>query len=449
MSLKNFSKIKLSKNNKTYWKLYKMNGDELIPFTEWTMHIQNNFSFQTRDKYSQVVSKFIDYLVEVGIFENTITKLELKKAIENYKILLSQGKKVTDNKLLRIAEELDFNSLSSASWSNNIAAINSFLEYIFEIEEDNREYLAINNNISLSSDFNNILPELNSINVLNNFEKQALKQRSFIANLFRKTGKIKISTGIKSNHSFVANKDFKNLDFPALEIPNLLSHTSCYRDKAIYALLAGTGIRSSEALSLTWDMIDIDNQKIYIYNKDENRNNEDLKFKGRETNFTFFIPELRHIFFQALYSYQLEEADNSVNHNYVFQYLKGNNYGNPYYTVTRQAFIKEFKKTVKRANIKSPQNLSDHIWTPHSLRHFYGVYMLNHIPLENTYGFSLEEVQKMMGHKSIEVTKKYAKKTDEYIQTQLEYAENKLNNDISLKELNQLFSQKVLENNND
>jgi hypothetical protein len=36
MALKNFSKIKLNKNEKTYWKLYKLDGEEFIPFTEWT-----------------------------------------------------------------------------------------------------------------------------------------------------------------------------------------------------------------------------------------------------------------------------------------------------------------------------------------------------------------------------------------------------------------------------
>lgn len=446
MALKNFSKIKLNKNEKTYWKLYKLDGEEFIPFTEWTTFIQDRYSFQTRDKYSQVVSKFLDFLVEVDIFENVITKLCFKNAIEDYKTLLSKGKFVTDPKLLSIAESLDFNALSSSSWSNNIAAINSFLDYTFQSEEDNREYISIKNNIQLSNDFKSVLVELNDIKELNHFQKSALKQRSFIANLYRKSGRIVVSTGIKSNHKSVSNRDFKNLDFPALEIPNLLSNTSCFRDKAIYALLAGTGIRSSEALTLTWDMIDIENQKIYIKDLDENKNNENIRFKGRDTNLTFFIPELRHIFFSALFEYQLKEADNSANHDFVFQFLKGNKYGDAYYTVSRQGFIKEFKKTVVRANISSPSFAKEHIWTPHSLRHFYGVYMLNHIPLEDKFGFSLEEVQKMMGHKSIEVTQKYARRPDEYIEQQLEYAEMRLEHkEVDINSLNNIFKNKFLE----
>ena len=176
-----------------------------------------------------------------------------------------------------------------------------------------------------------------------------------------------------------ANIDLKRLDFPAVEVPNLLANTSCHRDIAIYALLAGTGIRSSEALALKWDLIDIPNQKIYIedleghYFSNQMTHDEKIKFKGRATSLTFFIPKLRHIFFQALYEYQLKEALFPANHEYVFQYLNGKERGTPYYSVSRQGFIKEFKKTTKRANVKSPSFDKKYQWTPHSLRHFYGV----------------------------------------------------------------------------
>ena len=72
--------------------------------------------------------------------------------------------------------------------------------------------------------------------------------------------------------------------------------------------------------------------------------------------------------------------------------------------------------------------------------------MLNHIPLEDKFGFSLEEVQKMMGHKSIEVTQKYARRPDEYIEQQLEYAEMRLDHkDVDINSLNNIFKNKFLE----
>lgn len=450
MALKNFSKIKLSQEQKSYWKLYDSDGNEVEIYTLWTKDIQNRYAFQTRDKYAQVVSKFLDYLVEVNIFEKVVTRLEIKEAIHNYKKLLSNGKDIKDQHLNEIAYSLNFNKISPASWSNNIAAINSFLEFNDELYKDQIDHISAKNNTSIPEEFKSILSGLKSYGFLNSFEKKSLKQKSFLASLFRITDKIQTTKMVKSNHSDVYNRDLKNLDFPMLSIPELLSNTSCFRDRAIYALLAGTGIRTSEALSLTWDMIDIDNQKVYIYNSQEKHVNEDIRFKGRDTNITFFIPELRHIFFNALYHYQLEEADKNVNHNYVFQYLKGDSFGDPYYKVSRQGFIKEFKKTVNRAGIKSPSYQLNHKWTPHSLRHFYGVYMLNYIPVQNGNGFSIEEVQRMMGHKSITVTQQYARKTTEYIQEQLEYAELGLENkNLNVSSFTNLLTEQLKGINND
>ena len=445
MSLKNFSKVKLIKHNKSYWKLYDINGNEVLPFTEWNLDFQDKFSFNTRDKYTQVVSKFLDYLFEVNVYESNVTRLELKEAITNYKLLISKGQNLTDKTLQKIAMELNFNPIKPASWSNNIAAINSFLIYVFEKEEDEREYLSLKKNIHIPEKYKDVLPELKRNKTLNHFEKKAIQQKSFIANLYRVNGSINVVSGLKAHNTNSINPSFEELDFPALQIPALLSNTTCFRDRAIYSLMAGTGIRSSEAISLTWDMIDIENQKVYIQNKDPIKENEKIKFKGRDTVATFFVPELRYIFFKALYDYQLKEASNSNTHNYVFEFLSGKAKGKPYYQVSRQSFIKGFVKTVKRANIPSPRFNDKENWTPHSLRHFYGVYMLNHIPLSNGYGFNIEEVQKMLGHSSIETTQKYARRKEDYITTQLEYAELSIHENKTIKDVNELFKQNFLE----
>ena len=125
----------------------------------------------------------------------------------------------------KIAEELDFNSIADSSWTNNIAAINSFLKFVFEKEEDYRDFLSVKHGVSLSEDFKTILPELNSITFLSQLEIIALKQNSYIANLYRKTG-----------------------------------------------------LRSSEALQLTWNMIDIENQKVYFISP---KGGDLFKNKGR------------------------------------------------------------------------------------------------------------------------------------------------------------------------
>ena len=132
MALKNFAKVEKQENGKSYWSLYDVEGKSIISFEQWTKSIQDKCAFTTRDKYSQVVAKFLDYLVEVEIFEKVITRLDFLKSIENYKKLLSVGKIIENNILKKIAEELDFNKLVDSSWTNNIAAINSFLQYVWK-----------------------------------------------------------------------------------------------------------------------------------------------------------------------------------------------------------------------------------------------------------------------------------------------------------------------------
>lgn len=183
MSLKNFSKVKIIQNNKSIWKLYKIDGTEVKSFYEWCEFIQDKFSYTTRDKYSQVVSKFLDFLVEVNIFEQCVTKLEFKEAINNYKYLLTYGKDCSDISLQLVAQNLDFNKIQQASWSNNIAAINSFLNYVFDKEADERDYIAAKKKVIIPQEYRSVLDELNKITILNSKEKEAIKQKSFLANL--------------------------------------------------------------------------------------------------------------------------------------------------------------------------------------------------------------------------------------------------------------------------
>lgn len=175
MALKNFSKIKLSNNQKSYWKLYDINGDEIEIYTLWTKDIQDKYALQTRDKYAQVVSKFLDYLVEVEIFGKDITRFEIKEAIQNYKNILSKGRDIESKKLNTIAFNLDFNKISPSSWSNNMAAINSFLEFNDELYTDQINHISIKNNIEIPESFASIISNLKSYGFLSSFERNSLK----------------------------------------------------------------------------------------------------------------------------------------------------------------------------------------------------------------------------------------------------------------------------------
>ncbi|KKL27833.1 hypothetical protein LCGC14_2381190, partial [marine sediment metagenome] len=61
----------------------------------------------------------------------------------------------------------------------------------------------------------------------------------------------------------------------------------------------------------------------------------------------------------------------------------------------------------------------DNRTTPHSLRHFYGVFMLNFIPVEGGYGLRLPEVQKLMGHEDSSSTAHYAREDPIILESKL------------------------------
>jgi integrase len=91
------------------------------------------------------------------------------------------------------------------------------------------------------------------------------------------------------------------------------------------------------------------------------------------------------------------------------------------------AMGKSFKKAIALANVPIPFGRKD--WTLHSLRHLYGVYMLNDIPIDrenNVFGLDLTEVQMLMGHKSINQTRHYARSKENKLEKKLENADKEL-----------------------
>ena len=102
----------------------------------------------------------------------------------------------------------------------------------------------------------------------------------------------------------------------------------------------------------------------------------------------------------------------------------------------RSNINKEFKKYLKSAGIETNNSLS-----PHSLRHMYGTYILNYLPINDgkTYGLAMEYVQQLMGHKSIASTEKYAIHDTKILQMQIESANKFIrNNKLDLCDLQNL-----------
>lgn len=70
------------------------------------------------------------------------------------------------------------------------------------------------------------------------------------------------------------------------DLKKILSHATGLKSKAIFTLMASTGIRINEALKLTWKDIDMQNRQVTIYGEIA---------KGQYDRVTFFTPEAKEI----------------------------------------------------------------------------------------------------------------------------------------------------------
>lgn len=199
----------------------------------------------------------------------------------------------------------------------------------------------------------------------------------------------------------------------------------------MWVLLLGTGIRSHELKALRWKHIDIEQQKLLIEPPAKDRLSvedvaeEQVRSKGTKTRHAFFLPRFKYLFFGLLSQYFEEHYVGPAEpDNFVFQILKGGNKGMGVIHMSDRQFIDAFKVAAIRAGVPVP-NGRNFEWTPHSLRHAYGVYMLNFCPNSSGgQGYKIEEVQLMMGHSSIQTTRKYARVDRERLYERLQSAEN-------------------------
>ncbi|MCF2918705.1 site-specific integrase [Pseudoalteromonas sp. Cn5-37] len=127
-----------------------------------------------------------------------------------------------------------------------------------------------------------------------------------------------------------------------------------------------------------------------------------LEWKGRNIKTVYFIEPFKTIFFDTLPKYLIERRKTSCSHKFLFVNLDHENKGKPYFLASNESLNKSFKRVQKKLGIEKP-------YTLHSLRHYYGTFCRNYLPLEGgKVGLNTATVQSLMGHSSEESTKGYA-----------------------------------------
>lgn len=434
--LNNVVREKHVRNGQETWKLSTRTGEPVLAFN-YFCEKNADYSFRTQKRYAEVASRFIDYLYEAQVFGTAVRAGHLNAVVEAFPTLLRDGSAVTALRVRRsnsdlwladVAERLDWMPLAPKSFSNTIAAVNRFLRLSESLAREAGEKAALLG-IDSAKGYTALIMALDGAVTLSRHEIAAMKQHSMFGNVAKYAPKgIKRARGIRAPEASSASSR-RVLDFPRDSLPALIEAADSWRDKSLWLLLAATGIRGSEALNLHLDDVDIEAQKVYVFDPNgrraelgENDPNR-LRFKGREMAYTYPIPELRRDLFYALQMYlQMEFVPcyKPGEPNYLFQYVEPTRRGQPYVDASHAALSQSFKRALRAADIPVPREGKD--WVLHSLRHMYGVYMLNDFPVNpqlGQFGLPLVNVQMMMGHASIRSTAHYARSKHRRLESKL------------------------------
>ncbi len=437
------------------WGLKDPSGVPISVFAEFCRKLKG-LGHETQTRYTTVVARFIDYLYEVQVLgAGPVSRAVVNDAIDYYLELLRRGDQISlsvgkreqahyaegdearEAALRNVARRLGIKPLASGSWDNTIAALNRFLRLCGMLESEAKE-IALNKGkmdpalvATASWDYRPLLEAVAGETAFSPEEVQHLKHSSMLGGVIRFRGsELKRPRGLKKSVRQQRQIDVGSLDFPLEYFPALLAAATTWRDRALWTLMLASGIRRSEALNLRWCDIDFEKREIFVldpellrYGRELSPEDRNQRFKGRTVSRTYLFLPYRTWFFEYLSKYRKEEYRLPLDGNdFVFQYLISPYCGRPLCEATDDTLNSAFTSAVKRAQIPGPQVALDYIWTGHSLRHAYGVYMLNDYPVPGQAmpGLTLAEVQHLMGHKDIKSTRKYARERTNRLRDKLE-----------------------------
>lgn len=421
--MKNVSLIKLP--NKTR-RLIGQDSTTIDAYTQFFgyMNTKLDLAKGTKTNYGDYVADFIDYLIEAGVFLCDVapTTKALDNAVNSYPDFLANGYNSDDPFVNGIAKALDKSGLKDSTCQ--IAAINHFLSYSVQLAKDMKELAELETGQIIDSP-SLIFSALDGEVAISRNEIRRIKQNSILgANLrqIKGTRKARLKARSKRQKGAVIQQ---GKDFPFERFEELLINEPCPRNRTLWALLGGGGLRQHEGLSVNLALVDTENQIVRVEDPNDLRGaskyspNEKLRWKGRETAHVYVIPAIRKIFFDSYL--ELLRIRPISDLPFVFLKHDRDSYGNPLLEATYSTLNKAFKKAQKRIGMKK-------LYTLHSLRHLYGVFMRNYFPTpwKTLPGLPADEVQKLMGHSSADSTKKYARVVDELMSAKLELAERSL-----------------------
>lgn len=422
-----------------------------------TILIGTKLQTNTIKSYANHTAHFLDFLYELQTLPEELVKNIAPKSIFNiYYDFLAYGLMAE----CPIASELAMRLKKTKQISNNIinGQIKSALEYFLEALE--------------SEGSSGFLNQFKFNRRLTQRHKRAIHQSSWLSQCIRKT---ESSIAKKSNKvalfprasrvrkaSPTDSADTYEKALPASDTLNfLLSQKAALSKKLtlvssraylIDSLQAASGVRTSEALQVLIQDIDIIKKTVKIVPTDQRpykglteQEAERLVYKGRCTSKTLLIEPFATLFWDALKIYLDYFYKANLSHDFLIQKSNG-----------RPFFASDESTRCKSMKIRLKKHINEHagqLYSAHSLRHMYGVYTHNHIPIidedgnkTGQYGLPLGYVKILMGHAQLSTVEIYARKDISIAEVFITLANNKIKySNLSLSEILLDFKSKVLQ----
>lgn len=415
--------IPITKNDKKIFTL--VSNDKLMDdfFENWCYTLSRKKKFKTVKAYAGYNRVFLELLQFVTLLHGELTPLLLSQTIENYESYLVFGTSSENPNIAQAARVLGNRNLSGSSVGVALAALNSFVD---ASERLRLGMLEMEANGYISSQ------QLSGFSLAQTIKMEtptsvraAIKKNSWLAGCLAGGARRIKRVGLSaiSKPSTLAHTDSyggDELAFPIDKCKELIEAASSTRDKMLWSLLAASGARFSEAVTMLNEDVKIDIDpafnRVLIVDPTE-RHNVLIKYissaeinalphKGRAHPQTFLIEPFASMFWIALDEYRTELRSQRlmapVRHDFLVRSLVD---GEPMHN-SYQTLYERFHKAALKLTQRS--------YGFHSLRHMYGYYLVNHCPNPNPhshrkYGLELSLVQQLMGHALIKTTKRYAR----------------------------------------
>jgi integrase/recombinase XerD len=409
---KNINLIPYKENGNSIFLIINQDGKREQYFDFFTKNlIQRRFTKNTIQSYSYGIATFIDYIIEYTQYLNETKTLvdgyQLRDIIANFPLLLSGAINSCNTNIKAVAERLNAKPLSSATEESYVAATNHYLllseEFrirLFELDEGDTDYVLV--------DEQKLFPWIGTKKELSKEEKFQINSKNVLSSVISGGLKFKQMAAITATKRSREKPINDDKEFPIESVFNLIDKATSVLDKTLLSLLAASGLRTSEALLLTLDDIDIENKSIKVVDPKTRHINDyncyfsieeknELPFKTRSTEDVFLIKPFDDLFWKYLTEYLSKDRKLTSKHNLLFT-NKDNS--DPLIVNGTKSFIQRFRYLSKK-QIGSN-------YSPHSLRHMYISYLVNYFPMGgDRFGLPAAQAQKLVGHSSLNSTQKY------------------------------------------